>query len=291
VFASTAIGVSSNNNSSILNFIGNCTGGSGFGSHGINTNGTINMTGDCLGGTGNNNALSLNSSLAVANITGNVTGGTTGRGIDSGGIVGTSINVTGNITGGGGNAIGQVGISASIVVNGNIIGGSGPGFGLALGGGTLTGNCIIYGSSGSGTAGLNVSGGTAIVKQIVFSSIGTSPVSGRNIFFDNTSQVVTVIKQNNLTANLVDATINFPIAANVRQGVTYASGALTGTLVVPTANTVTDGVVYDNGTIGTAQNTAASFLAELAVSTDPLAERLRNVATVQTTGDQIAAAL
>jgi hypothetical protein len=82
-----------------------------------------------------------------------------------------------------------------------------------------------------------------------------------------------------------------PIAANVRQGVSYANGALTGTLIVPTADTVTKGVIYDYGIAGTAENTAASFLANLAVSTDPLAERLRNVSTVQTTSAQIAAAI
>lgn len=82
-----------------------------------------------------------------------------------------------------------------------------------------------------------------------------------------------------------------PTTNNVRSGVSYASGALTGTLVVPSANAVTAGVTYDNGTVGTAQNTAASFLTALAASSDPLAVRLKNVATVQTTGDQIAAAL
>ena len=80
-----------------------------------------------------------------------------------------------------------------------------------------------------------------------------------------------------------------PATTDVRSGVTYASGALTGTLVVPAANTVTLGVTYDNGTLGTAQNTAASFLAALGSSTDPLAVRLQNVSTVQTTGAQIAA--
>ena len=84
--------------------------------------------------------------------------------------------------------------------------------------------------------------------------------------------------------------VGIPAASNVRNGIVYGvSGSLTGTLVVPPASAVTDGVIFDNGTIGTAQNTAASFLAELAVSTDPLAERLRNVSTVQTTGAQIAA--
>jgi hypothetical protein len=96
----------------------------------------------------------------------------------------------------------------------------------------------------------------------------------------------------NRTLYTEDSVGGAPATSNVRQGTIYGiGGGLTGTLIVPTANTVTDGVVYDNGTVGTAQNTAASFLAELAVSTDPLAERLRNVATVQTTGDQIAAAL
>jgi len=80
-----------------------------------------------------------------------------------------------------------------------------------------------------------------------------------------------------------------PATTDVRNGVVYASGALTGTLVVPPVTAVTVGVTYDNGTLGTAQNTAASFLTELGTSTDPLAVRLQNVSTVQTTGAQIAA--
>ena len=81
-----------------------------------------------------------------------------------------------------------------------------------------------------------------------------------------------------------------PATSNVRQGVSYASGALTGTLVVPSPANVRRGVPTDN-TVGTADLTAQDFFTAIANSSDPIAVRLRNVATVQTTGDQIAAAL
>lgn len=81
-----------------------------------------------------------------------------------------------------------------------------------------------------------------------------------------------------------------PAITDVRNGITYGPNSeLTGTSIMPSASTVTLGVVFDNGTIGTAQNTSASFLAELTASTDPLAERLRNVSTVDSTAATVAA--
>ena len=81
-----------------------------------------------------------------------------------------------------------------------------------------------------------------------------------------------------------------PATTDVRQGVSYASGALTGTLIVPSPSNVRQGVPTDN-TVGTADLTAQDIFTAIANSSDPIAVRLRNVATVQTTGDQIAAAL
>lgn len=80
-----------------------------------------------------------------------------------------------------------------------------------------------------------------------------------------------------------------PAISDVRKSVVFGpSGELAGTLAVPPPESVTKGVPTDN-TVGTCEvMNATDFLAELANSSDPLAVRLRNVATAQSTGDQLA---
>lgn len=79
--------------------------------------------------------------------------------------------------------------------------------------------------------------------------------------------------------------------ADVRLGTSYANGALTGTCAIPPAASVALNVPVDNtvGSLATAAVVAADLLNEIASSSDPLAERLRNVATAQITAAQIAA--
>jgi len=84
-----------------------------------------------------------------------------------------------------------------------------------------------------------------------------------------------------------------PATNNVRTGVVYGpTNNLTGTCAVPPSGSVALGVPVDN-TVGTAYieptALAAAFFTEISSSADPLAQRMRNQATVQTTGDQIAA--
>jgi hypothetical protein len=92
------------------------------------------------------------------------------------------------------------------------------------------------------------------------------------------------------TASLVspDTIVDAPIPANVRNGVTYALGTLTGTAYIPNSASVAYGVPVDN-TTGVALLTGDSWIAAISSSNDPFAERLRNTATVQTTAAQIAA--
>jgi hypothetical protein len=69
--------------------------------------------------------------------------------------------------------------------------------------------------------------------------------------------------------------------------VVYALGSLTGTLKVPNPANVALGIETDN-TVGTGILTPAALFAAIASDADPIAERLRNVSTVESTGDQIA---
>jgi hypothetical protein len=88
------------------------------------------------------------------------------------------------------------------------------------------------------------------------------------------------------TANAVTG---MPSGSDVRYNTIYGiTNELTGSLIVPLPQYVSQGVLVDN-TSGSAQLTAADFLSAISSSSDPLAIRLRNVATVDTVGGQIAA--
>ena len=76
--------------------------------------------------------------------------------------------------------------------------------------------------------------------------------------------------------------------SNVRQNISYNAGNRIGTLIVPSPADVRRSIPTDN-TIGTADLTAEGFLTEIQNSFNPIAERLRTVATVETVGNQISA--
>jgi hypothetical protein len=81
--------------------------------------------------------------------------------------------------------------------------------------------------------------------------------------------------------------------SDVRFGIIYALGTLTGTLRMPVANQVTFGVAVDN-TFGNSVLTAASiwdYLIANITTADSIGMRLKNVATPQTTGEQLEAFL
>jgi len=301
---SSGAAVSSNNTSSILYVVGNLYGrDTGFGGNGVLTSGTIFLTGDCIGSTNNNDALSLNSTSSNATITGNlITATGQGRAI---GVYAASctIVINGNIIAGIGNGIGQTPFTATVTVNGNIIGGNNGtginqggglltvngdiiggnnGDAITIGGGQLLGNYVVYGSSIGRGAGINSTGVVDMsITNATFGSNGTSPVIGR-VKFANSGAVITVVNQNNTTATYTDVNSQDQAdQSDVRQGTTYANGALTGTLAVPNPSTVSLGVPTDNttGTLPTSSVVAADLLNEIANSSIPLAERLRNVAT------------
>lgn len=90
-------------------------------------------------------------------------------------------------------------------------------------------------------------------------------------------------------ATAVDA----PAASNVRFGVTYALGTQTGTLRVPSPNSVAFGVLTDN-TTGTAVLTPAAvwdYATASITNASSIGARLKNCSTVDTTGEQLEALL
>jgi hypothetical protein len=246
--------------SSQFTIIGNVTGGTATNAHGITFTGTSgSVTGTVTGGVGSG-ASGINTS-GVVNVTGNVNGGSGGRGID------TSANTTiiGNITGGSG----QWGIGTSSNVT------------LTLTG-TVTATSTVGGAFNIGASGvINLTGNMLNVA-------GRQAIFAQNLFISDTAttqwRLFTPGGQDK-TLYSADTFPNQPSLANVRSGSLFGpSNVLSGSMVVPVPSDVRVNVLTDN-TVGTGQSlTAADFLAAISASADPYAQRLRNVATVDTVG-------
>jgi len=263
-----------------VTIVGDITGPqSGIGGAAVNfTNAgsVLNITGVVYGASNNSGFAVLSS--GTVNFVGNVFGGSIGAGavgisIGSGG----NLVFTGNITAGGGttSAVSLNGLTSTL--NGTINGGTSTSSGVRLNSGTHIINSDCYGGSSSSSHACVISTSTAtfngnifgstssqsfglyvndtasnvVISQMTFSSTGGMPVFGF-VKFKNTSPTITVRKVNNTNQQLVDPlTTDIPIASNVRDGITYASGSLTGTLKVPSPLNVALGVPTDN-TVGSA---------------------------------------
>jgi hypothetical protein len=205
-----------------INFVGTATGGGGTAGYALEnaSSGTINITGNCLG--------------AVAPAVGNTSTGTIN-------ITGQALGTT--TTGGG---AGVANTSTGAVFATRAVGGSfGPG---------SSGVTAAPGIANSST-------GIVEIEQLQYGTLGMSPTSGGGIRLKKLGSNVAVFNYCDTAGakTLIDATQNaaMPAEENVRSGVSYASGALTGTCAVPEANSVAWGVPIRN-TTGTAALTPAA---------------------------------
>jgi hypothetical protein len=255
--------------------VGNISAGTVSGATGVlvSGTGTLNVTGNITGGSGAS-AYGLNSGAASnVSITGNITGGSASNSFAVFANVGT-FTITGNSTAG--TATGAAGTysnsSSTITITGIATGGT---LGGNLGAGAVnasTGNLIVkravgndYGPGNAvgraATPGaFNNSTGIIEVEELEFGAYGMSPVGGGGIRLKKvTGNLVTFPYVDAGSAKtLVDATTGqMPAATDVRDGVSYASGALVGSLKVPAAASVGFGVPVD-ATTGTAALTPAS---------------------------------
>jgi hypothetical protein len=261
--------------------VGNCTGGSNATTTNavVNTNtGALNITGNCTGGNGGQggatngcNALS-NASAGSVTITGNCTGGGFLSANGAQNVSTGSIAVIGNCQGG--TAVGfgvQNHSTGNITVVGISTGGSAT---SASGANNIsTGNLYLTrakgspygpGNSGAGTGAAvgasNVGLGVIEIQELEYGEYGMSPTSGTGIRLKKLSTNVAVFNYCDTAGakTLVDATQGqMPAASDVRDGVSYASGALTGSCKVPAAGSVALGVPVD-ATTGTAVLTPAA---------------------------------
>jgi len=261
-----------NTSTGTLNITGNCTGGGlSQQAHGANngSTGTLNITGNCTGGTspsGSGSFGALNNSTGTLNITGNCTGGSGAS------CAGVSNNTTGTVTITG-NVVGGSGSTCAGVINST---GTTSILGTATGGtvststgvnNTSTGTINLTRAKGSAygpgnTSGLaasvgasNVGLGVIQIEELEYGDYGMSPTSGTGIRLKKANSNVAVFNYCDTAGakTLIDATQNaaMPAASNVRSGVSYASGALTGSCAVPAAGSVALGVPVD-ATTGTA---------------------------------------
>lgn len=263
---STTVGVSFTNGGSILYIIGNSYGGeSSQQSHGVSSTGTVNFIGNAYGSS-------------------------TGF-INNAALVASYLFITGNVYGGSG-VSGCYGVicNNSCIVNGNVYGGSNSinNVGIQVLGGTCIVNGILIGGATLTPALQNNNTSVVSIDVAFFGVNGSSPFVGCVRFKDSGSYLKALSVAGDEVIIVDETTIDFPLIENVRNGVNYLSGLKTGTLIVPSPSNVRKGVPTDD-TIGTAEVTGEDIIEALNLSTNPLAERLRNVATVQTTGDQIAA--
>jgi hypothetical protein len=260
--------------------VGNLYGGAGgsASAHAITNTlntGTLTITGNLIGGAGlSAGTCALNMSSANVVVSGNVTGASNtsfgvGEGIRMTGA--GSCTITGNVTGGAHSTNYGVRVTGAgnITVVGQAIGGVAAPAINNESTGQVTVTRAVGNGFGGGSVGLSAAVGVSnvvsqssitIVEQIEFGTLGQSPVNGRiRLKKANTNVAVFNFCDTAGAKTLIDATQNaaMPAATDVRSGVSYASGALTGTCAVPAAGSVALGVPVDN-TTGTAVLTPAA---------------------------------
>ena len=314
--------------SSTINLVGNQKVGRTGNNHGISftgTNNTINYVGTIfiatygttiggiiVAGTGNtfnhtgditNNSLFNGSNLPLTlgvcthTMIGNLYYASGYESNGNGGALITSTSatnsrITGNITGGA-NTVAVNFSGANTVINhiGILNGGNG-------------------GSGGTGASGIVCTGANSIAilsGPFIFGNYGSMPFNCARVFLSNNTSNYIEFASNSTGGALFpspaptrqtmyspNTLADTPAQSNVRQGVVYALGSQTGTLIVPNPANVALGIGTDN-TVGTAVLTPANvkdavwdaLLSDI-TTPDTIGVRLKNAATVDSTGDQIA---
>ena len=258
-----------------LTVIGNINGGiSNTTNFGINFSGTsLTITGSITGGSGTTPAAGINiTSTPTINISGSVFAAS------ANGLLSTTANTT-NIVG---NVIGSsnaAGISytgaATLTITGSLIAGTG-------------GNAVVSTSTSA----------TTIVRGNLINTNGIMAFYGPRLRLASGSLTTwrfTSSTGTDRTLYTLDQIGDQPSPSNVRTGVSYAGGSLTGTMAVPPTASVALGVPVGNTTGSAILN--PTYVADeiwnqptstLTVS-GSIGERIKNAATVQSTGAQIAA--
>ena len=194
------------NPTGIVFFTGDVTGGGGGedATYGIYNGGTMgDVVGNVIGGDGAG-AFGIYNAGTIGDVVGNVTSGTSAYGIYNGGTMG---DVVGNVTSGSGPGdcgIYNAGTMGDVV--GNVIGGGGAG---------------AYGIYNAGTIG-DVDG------SLICGANGLFPIFGPFKMVADPANAITVISSTDAPLTLSN---DYPAEADVKDGVDYNRGTMTGELV------------------------------------------------------------
>jgi hypothetical protein len=274
-------------NTNTCNIVGDIYGGnSGIGVT-ISGNATVNITGNIFpvaGGSSFIAIVNITAVSAIVNMTGNVFSFTTTDSISHG------INLTSNST---------------LVVVGNVCGTSNSSYsGINATAnsyikviGTIQAGAARSGFFSTGTGPINI-----LTGPFISHPTGIPPLYVTRMHYQRTLGSYYEFRDNSTNGALPPAgpapitrlvspgtPIDAPAVSNVRQGVVYAAGSLTGTMVVPAASNVANNVPVDN-TLGTAVLDPNAIWAVPLTSINTLnsiGRRVKNAATVETTGAQI----
>jgi hypothetical protein len=286
---------------------GNVTGGSSSNSWGIitYTGGSLTINGNVYGGTAGSEpyGLTMNGSGPVT-INGNVYGGTGGTSTVAGARNSSATSVLtingsayGATTGAAQNPQGVANTSSgTVIVTGSAVAGTLAGAHGAINNssGTLIVKRAIGNGYGPGSTGIgiaygvvsNVQAAVTRVEELEFGLRGASPISGPGqiLLIPQSTNVVNFYTSTGVRKTLVDGNASglMPAVTDVRSGVTYNAGSLTGTCSVPAASSVAAGVAVDN-TVGTAVLTQANVwsysLASASGTAGSVGEKLKKAAT------------
>lgn len=241
-------------------------------------NGSLTITGD-ISTTSNTLANCIEFTSGTLTINGNITGvpngTTTQANLRLRGLVNATIN--GNVTGGtvaNSNAIVTDSTTifiGTLTINGTVTAGTGSNADAIqhLGSGTVVATRVVGNGYGVGSTGIAEayaidSLGSSLIGEIIvqeydFGLRGAPPIRGNCRIANSSSRVSRFRDSSGTQISLVDPStlVTPPAVTDVRSGVVYNNGNLTGTLAVPPVNQVAAGIAVDN-TVGTAALTQAS---------------------------------
>lgn len=227
----------------------------------------------------------------IGNIGGVISG--TAATVDAAGVC--VVSVIGNVYCDAGTAP-TINTGGVLTVTGDVYGGSGAGSGISANasGARVTVNGNVF--AGSASPAIDASTVAVVYPVIVNGSeydhwTGVCAVSARRRLSASDPSFVHRCAENG-SGSFITYTngAGMPAVSDVRSGVTYNSGVLTGTCVVPPANAVVAGVPVSD-TVGTAElssPTAAEVAAAVRVELTPELARVAQCATVDSTGAQLA---
>jgi hypothetical protein len=279
---------------SVLNLVGDVeTRGTQKETVVLSTGTTLNMTGNayCNFNTANS-GVSISATSAIINITGNLyIANTTGTNTNWWALAvnnNCTINIVGTVSSDPGSTA-MTGASNAVIVSGT------PSYYKHIG-------PIIAGFRNAGFVSTGASNINILTGPFISSPEAIQPFSVTRMHYQRTLGSYYEFRDNSTNGALPPAgpapitrlvspgtAIDAPAASNVRQGVVYAAGSLTGTMVVPAASNVANNVPVDN-TVGTAVLDPNAIWAVPLTSINTLnsiGRRVKNAATVETTGTQI----